>query len=89
MIMLKVMDNGEGEQMQVFFQLARKKNQTTVRPFKIFVRADWPEHKPRAVFNDEGQCEDVIFFTSHQISLIYDWLLDKNFYVDVESEPSQ
>ena len=65
------LDNGLGGDRDVFVQVARKKQQPTARPFKLFVHMERPKFKPRAVFNDEGQCEDSIFFTKHQIEMIY------------------
>ena len=69
---LQELDDGSGMPRKVFVQHARRKQQPTERPFKLFVHMERPKFKPRAVFNDEGQCEDSIFFTKHQIEIIYD-----------------
>ena len=77
------LDNGSVKDCKVHVQLARLAGQKVVKPFKIFVRMEKPTHKPRAIFDDEGHCEDSVFFTAHHISLIYDYLMAQDFMVTI------
>ena len=59
------LDNDVVKDCPVHVQLGRRMGQKEARPFKIFVRMEKPTNKPRAIFSDEGQCEDTVFFTAH------------------------